>query len=137
MTPQEIFDTVAKHLFTQGCRSIEVDDEGEESCLYRAPEGRMCAVGVLIPDELYDGLMEHQNSDMLLETECHAFPEWMSGNKRLLFSLQRVHDSSVHWEDSRTMRAALLGVAHLYELSPAVLDGLSFAKEGAVDAAAR
>jgi hypothetical protein len=134
MKAQEIFDTVAKHLFTQGCRSIEVDDEGEESCLYRGPEGRICAVGVLIPDELYQGSMEHQNSDMLLETECYAFPAWMSGNQRLLRSLQRVHDSSINWEDSRTMRGALLGVAHLYELSPAALDGLSFAKEGAVDA---
>lgn len=134
MTPQEIFDTVAKHLFTQGCRSIEVDDEGEESCLYRGPEGRMCAVGVLIPDEIYDPLMEHQNSDYLLETPCYKFPAWMADNMHLLLSLQRVHDSSLNWEDSLAMRAALLGVAHLYKLSPAVLDGLAFAGEGAIDA---
>ena len=96
----------------------------------------MCAVGVLIPNEIYDPLMEHQNSNDLLETSGGALPEWMHANKLLLLSLQRVHDSSLHWEDSRGMRAALLGVAHLYSLSPAVLDGLSFAREGTVDAAA-
>jgi hypothetical protein len=134
MEAQEIFDTVAKHLFTQGCRSIEVDDEGEEYCLYRGPEGRMCAVGVLIPDELYRKSMEYQNSNSLLETPRYGFPAWMTDNKQLLLSLQRVHDSSLNWEDSLAMRAALLGVAHLYKLSPAVLDGLAFAGEGAVDA---
>lgn len=136
MEAQEIFDTVAKHLFTQGCRSIEIDEEGEESCLYRSPDGKMCAVGVLIPDEIYDPRMEHQNSDNLLETPGYEFPKWMQDNKLLLLSLQRVHDSSLHWEDSRGMRAVLRGVAHLFSLSPAVLDGLSFAREGTVDAAA-
>jgi len=134
MEAQEIFDTVAKHLFMQGCQAIEIDDEGEKSCLYRDTEGRMCAVGVLIPDELYQRSMEYESSDTLFKTGHYVFPAWMYGNQRLLLSLQRVHDSSINWEDSRTMRGALLGVAHLYELSPAVLEGLSFAWEGAANA---
>jgi len=129
MTPQEIFDTVAKHLFTQGCRSIEVDDDGDELCLYRGPKGRMCAIGVLIPDELYQESMEHQSSNNLLETPRYGLPAWMTDNKQLLGSLQQVHDSPLKWEDSLAMRAALLGVARLYKLSPAVLDGLAFAGE--------
>jgi len=48
MTRQEIFTKVATHLLTQNAQSR--DGLG---CAYRGEEGRMCAAGCLIPDELY------------------------------------------------------------------------------------
>ena len=134
MTPQEIFDTVAKHLFTQGCRSAELDEDPHSACLYRGPEGRMCAVGVLIPDELYNTDMEFQNAAYLVGKVGSPFPEWMKANENLLHSLQISHDRPHHWLNSEAMRERLRVVAGHYDLSSAVLNGLSFAWEGTVDA---
>jgi hypothetical protein len=134
MTPQEIFDTVAKHLFTQGCRSVEDAEDADAACLYRGPEGRMCAVGVLIPDELYSSAIEYENIGHLLSKAGSLFPEWMKANEPLLQSLQSTHDRPRHWLDSETMRERLRSVAGMYELSAAALDELSFAWEGAANA---
>ena len=133
MTPQEIFDTVAKHLFTQGCRSAELDEDPHSACLYRGPEGRMCAVGVLIPDELYNTDMEFQNAAYLVGKVNSPFPEWMKANKNLLHSLQISHDRALYWLNSEAMREGLRAVATQYALSSAVLDGLSFAWETKVE----
>ena len=68
MKAQEIFDTVATHLFRQGHQAI---DNG--TCLYRAPNGDMCAVGVLIPDEYYE-----KDFEMLpVSAICSQLPEWL------------------------------------------------------------
>ncbi len=129
MTPQEIFDKVAKHLFTQGCRSAELDEDTDSACLYRGPEGRMCAVGVLIPDELYNTDMEYMNAAYLIGNVGSPFPAWMKANENLLHSLQISHDRSHNWLNSEAMRERLRAVATQYALSSAVLDGLSFAWE--------
>lgn len=49
MTNQEIFDKVATHLLSQGKRSAL----GGVGCAYRGDGGLQCAIGCLIPDELY------------------------------------------------------------------------------------
>ena len=54
MTEQEIFDTVLTHLREQG-KAAATDDGG---CRYRDADGTACAVGCLIPDELYDPVIE-------------------------------------------------------------------------------
>ena len=54
MTEQEIFDTVLTHLREQG----EAATSAGGSCRYRGANGTACAVGCLIPDELYDPLIE-------------------------------------------------------------------------------
>jgi hypothetical protein len=120
---------VAKHLFTQGCRSVELDEDTDTACLYRGPEGRMCAVGVLIPDELYNTDMEFQNAVYLVGKVGSPFPEWMKANENLLQSLQISHDRAHNWLNSEAMRERLRAVATQYDLSSAVLNGLSFAWE--------
>lgn len=54
MTEQEIFDKVAEHLQKQGHRALNEDGV----CVYRGKNGTKCAVGALIPDELYDSKIE-------------------------------------------------------------------------------
>ena len=54
MTEQEIFDTVLTHLREQG----EAATSAGGSCRYRGANGTACAVGCLIPDELYDPVIE-------------------------------------------------------------------------------
>lgn len=127
MTPQEIFDTVARHLFAQGTRSY---DPVEDQCLYRyrSPEGiRSCAVGRLIPDEVYDCAMEGSNvNHLLLRWTQTKLPEWMCDNAALLRGLQYEHDCDENWESSAMMRQALGIRAKAFNLNAALLDTLSF-----------
>ncbi len=71
---QEIFDYVVSHLRAQGARSL--NDENE--CTYRSVDGYSCAVGCLIPDDLYTPSLEGRLV-----------------NQRL----QRIHDNGSHWSD--------------------------------------
>lgn len=49
MNKQEIFDKVYMELLKQKVPSMH-----NGRCLYRGPNGTKCAIGHLIPDELYD-----------------------------------------------------------------------------------
>lgn len=65
MTAQEIFDTVVTRLRAQGAQAWDLG-----VCKYRAPDGRKCAVGHLIPDCIYDRRME----DMFVGSVLDQFP---------------------------------------------------------------
>lgn len=74
MTNQELFDKVVRAIVKQGRGSIN----SEGLCVYRGPDGLKCAVGHIIPDELYSPLIE-KTSAMTLVTgkykERHLFEE--------------------------------------------------------------
>lgn len=53
----EQFDKVANHLIKQGKRSLALDGAGWV-CAYRGEGGAKCAIGVIIPDELYGEHLE-------------------------------------------------------------------------------
>ena len=122
MNKQEIFDTVATHLFRQGHRALLGDGI---SCAYRAPNGDMCAVGVLIPDELYDPCFEGMPSRCLLRCAIKILlPQWMRANEDLLTSLQVCHDNSSWVEED--IKGELIAIAKNYGLDYGVLSGLQF-----------
>jgi hypothetical protein len=128
MTPQEIFDTVATHLFTQGKRAMVRDEDSDDStdfCAYRTADGLKCAVGVLLPDELYVPAMENNSVYSL----CRTFhlPSWFHENSGLLGRLQEAHDRPASWYSSGSMRGYLGDVAREFSLDPSILDNLSFA----------
>lgn len=83
-TKQETFDTIVAHLRKQNARSTS-----GFGCKYRGPNGRKCAVGILIPDDKYKQDMEQCNCDIvhiatLLEQLGHDVP--------LCRDMQTVHD---------------------------------------------
>ena len=88
MTLREIFETVKAHLLAQGKQAA--DENGQ--CLYRAPGGLKCAVGCLIPDELYtqktfrQPLVDVLNAAGIPGAACD-----------LLLDLQNAHDFSGNW----------------------------------------
>lgn len=53
LTLQTIYNDVCEHLMTQKAKSTD----GKNSCLYRSGNLR-CAAGILIPDDLYDPIIE-------------------------------------------------------------------------------
>lgn len=124
MKPQEIFDTVAKHLIQQGCRATVSAGSRPDSdglCQYRGPNGTKCAVGALIPDDVYDAKMEGDTVTGLLVSFGSVLPSWMGPNLGLLRDLQMVHDHPETWEEPTTLRKELFKVSRDHGLSPAVL----------------
>lgn len=93
MNKQEVFNKVAEHLLTQAQRSISLD----KFCLYRGPNGLMCAVGCLIPDEVYTADIEGEGVEGMLRilsphAELLAKHGLTEDNVDLLANLQRLHD---------------------------------------------
>ncbi|MEN7527880.1 hypothetical protein [Cupriavidus sp. DL-D2] len=98
MEAQVLFNTVAKHLMVQGRRAMA--NQGQ-TCAYRSADGCKCAVGVLIPDELYDvhmeGLSIARMLDQLDELELPAplaqfIKNDLEPHLHLLMALQAAHD---------------------------------------------
>lgn len=130
MTPQEIFDTVARHLFEQGTQAY---NDNIEQCRYRGPGGTKCAVGCLIPDEAYDPEMEGWSVDYVVvahggnaDDPNPSFPAWLGDNLGLLSGLQDVHDLKESWDSEDTLRSALATVAQRCNLNDGVLIGLKW-----------
>lgn len=111
MTLQEIFDKIATHLLKQGAKSKNT----EGRCMYRGPDGLMCAAGCLIDDVHYRDTMEGRSVvDRLIETAIKssigAVPPAGCG---LLLKLQEAHDgrSPEEW------RSALRKIAADFKLN--------------------
>lgn len=85
---QEVFDRVVKHLLTQMKHSTS---ESNQICMYRGDRGLRCAIGCLIPDELYRPWMELTQIDQILE-EVPALSQHIGEDLHLLYSLQSIHD---------------------------------------------
>jgi len=102
VTKQEQFDRVVAHLRAQGAKATILMDNGNQRCLYRAPHGRKCAAGILIPDDLYEKGMEGATIGDVIK----RFPDLAEYIQRedisvcLLSDLQNVHDNAyiTTWE---------------------------------------
>jgi len=70
MSMQSVFTKVATHLLTQRAKSVGRDKEGESLCQYRGEGGRSCAIGCLIPDELYNQVYEGRSVGAFFTTNC-------------------------------------------------------------------
>lgn len=95
MTRQEIFDKVVKHLLKQGEKSATIREDEGTRCLYRGPNGLMCAVGCLIPDEEYTDFMEDCPVGGLPSycTVGSFVYELVGEHRTLLQDLQHIHDN--------------------------------------------
>lgn len=95
MTKQEIFNKVKDHLLTQNERSLNDDAR----CAYRGENNTKCAIGCLIPDELYKPEMDALPSSVftLYRRYPDVFSEMLGVDSvapllPLLNDLQVVHD---------------------------------------------
>lgn len=86
-TAQQVFDQVAHHLLTQNKQSGVYTRDGLD-CMYRGPNGLMCAAGCLIGDDEYKPSFEFKSWGAGL-AEAGAVP---SAHCNLIQDLQRVHD---------------------------------------------
>lgn len=118
MTNQEAFDIAARHLLKQRRKSY-----WGGACAYRDGYGLKCAVGCLIPDELYKPEMECSDFGAGLSVAglCEKYPEvaaLLEGvDMCLLNDLQNCHDAYL----VKSWHANLGKIADRYHLSPVVL----------------
>lgn len=86
-TAQQVFDQVAVHLLTQNAKS-QVINAGDPRCVYRGPNGALCAAGSLIADD------EYHND---FEGVGWSFLRWggrvPEAHSNLIIMLQRIHDA--------------------------------------------
>ncbi len=104
-TAQEVYSQVRKHLLTQKIKSIE---EGK-GCVYRGPDGLVCAAGCLMSDEEYRAEMERQPWVSLVNKVLVP-----KEHSRLIAALQRIHDM----EDPADWEHRLNKLAAYFNLEP-------------------
>lgn len=97
-TKQETFDKTVAHLRKQGRRAI---DPETGQCMYRAPDGCMCAAGCHIPDDRYDPCFEDQEIEVSSDSELTRLMRELGHDIELLVDLRNVHDnrSVREWEE--------------------------------------
>ncbi|MEX3690648.1 hypothetical protein AB3X91_16005 [Paraburkholderia sp. BR14263] len=94
---QDVFDSVAWPLLHQNARSTAFDSV---RCMYRAPDGKRCAVGWLMPDSIYSKALEFFSvkdvAARLIErhdAEATAYAHFLHAHHNLLVALQEMHDA--------------------------------------------
>lgn len=138
MNNQEVFDAVAIHITEQGGKSLMND----YMCAYRAPDGKRCAIGCLIPDHLYDrgieGLGINGIYDKRHETgHRSAIMAFFEGvDLRLLHSLQVVHDNTFGDDAQdfvKSFHKLMRRVAEQYDLDASIIDKLEALEKDSPD----
>jgi hypothetical protein len=126
MTPQEIFNTTARHCFTQGHQAT---GGASGSCLYLDSETRRkCAVGChlsdaalsLVTDVVADvtDLLDILKDDAVEGAHVLGDIALIENNRRLFVQLQSVHDNETNWNSSERMRESFNFVAEDHGLVP-------------------
>jgi hypothetical protein len=119
LTNQQVFNRVAAHLLKQGRAAINNDG----LCRYRALDGEQCAFGCIIPDELYDPIIEGRPATHLLQEKL--FREQLgliNVDTRLIDKLQLAHDRTLRRYSIKEWREHMRGIAVIWSLSDEILD---------------
>ena len=117
-TDQGIFDYVVAKLAEQGKRS-RISYEG---CKYHGPGGTKCAVGHIIPDDLYIPEMDQNHGYSISRLiECEVF-RYLKPYMGLLYDLQKAHDVSI---DAEEIRDNLKIVAQAHMLKSCMIDKMT------------
>ena len=104
-TRQQIFDEACRFFATSPGPSLVIfSDGGGHNCRYRSDEGRCCAAGHFIPDDVYVVEMDEaetydSSTDLknLMRVYGDRLPAWFVEHKAFLERLQKVHDDSDCW----------------------------------------
>lgn len=116
MDHQTTLEKVVRHMFKQG--KPAQNQFGE--CVYRGPEGTMCAVGCLIPDDQYRPEMD-LSTNLLEEPlgtsvssvrkrfpDVPFFAQMTNYDEEFLSKLQNIHDDIDYtWDSTKIMKDAI------------------------------
>jgi hypothetical protein len=65
---------------------------------YRTDDGRKCAIGRFIPDDLYNEKIEEHGIDEIFKYECIP-NELKELGVKFLYDIQYLHDNDFNWEN--------------------------------------
>lgn len=124
-TDQQMFDMALEGVRGQDYeQSVIINKHGERICTYRGANGLKCAVGHMIPDELYDPKMDcsaETASGISVEILVLRFPKVgdLLPNSNLLGRLQEVHDrmDRLPGKHAETFEADMAQIAKKYKLT--------------------
>lgn len=93
---QESFDKIVKHLRQQKCHSLGASKE--KYCKLRGKDNTKCAIGCLIPDDLYTSKMEIVS----LYTLRDMLKDYLPENVHFLLKMRELHDNYKveEWEEN-------------------------------------
>jgi hypothetical protein len=128
---QRIFNKVAKHLLTQNRKASRYNnnDISKVGCAYKSDDGAKCAIGCLIPDNIYFPDMEGKSFGGLLSNYsvilnhfkkmCRVSDTALQKDGRdFFFALQKIHDNI----PVETWKFHLASVANTHGLNKKVLN---------------
>jgi hypothetical protein len=117
LTARDIYERVSAHLLSQ--RAVSEDDNG--SCRLRSPNGRKCAIGSLVSDEVYHPDIEGvgisyyrhaQDGGLLRALYASNVNAYDRSIVELLCELEQVHDDASVDQWPRLLTA--LGKRHAF-----------------------
>lgn len=114
MNKQEIFDTVYEKLLKQGKASTF-----DGKCRYRGANGNKCAIGHLIPDELYESYMEGVGFVYLPENII----DYIVGDNKdsniiiFMYYLQKAHDNILTLYGIKEWKEEMKEIANVFNLA--------------------
>ena len=114
-TLQQTYDSVVEHLATQKRRS-----HNDHSCKYRSKDGLKCAIGALIPDSLYNPLLEGYSVGNIwegLSNDAVERPQVFQAKEKIVNYFNEVIDPQAH-----KLQYFLLKLQHAHDWSTSVSD---------------
>lgn len=113
MNNQQAFDKIVKHLKDQKwVQAMGRLSHSASTCSFRGVEGRKCAVGCLIPDNLYKEEME----DACVGHVQSQVPEIKNVNTSMLYDLMFFHDDQMGYADEEGKLLLLKEICTKYKL---------------------
>jgi hypothetical protein len=99
---QIMFTKMVNHLRKQNSKSM-TGTESDPICMYRSEDGKMCAVGCLIADEVYTFRLEDMNSssNIVMRALDRSGFDIYTYSATLISDMQTLHDRQPvsKWED--------------------------------------
>lgn len=103
MNKQEYYDLLVKTSLEGGFPAIE---RSSNSCKYRSSNGKKCAVGIIIPDNVYEKRFEGRSINQILKHYCFD-QSWIPDGIRIsdLKNIQILHDCNTdNWNHNYFIR---------------------------------
>jgi hypothetical protein len=109
---QVIFNQVYAHLLKQGKASVNYDGD----CMYRGDAGTSCAVGCLIPDDVYTAELERKSMRNVRVHNILGDLGYSGENLPLLQYLQNAHDDELNIGGIETWKLKMGCIAEHFSL---------------------
>lgn len=110
---QEIFNRVWQYFVVE--KNGRAGDPGMNGCYYRAANGNKCAVGILIPDNVYVPDLEIAVMELL--SKFPHMSKFIGNDVDFLQVLQSCHDDADEYAFNEDMEVNLRNLASNFSLS--------------------